>query len=191
MSKTRNAFALRNFDDKRILDRICKIHAGIEDTEILSNPINNSITAIEKLNLCIVAYTGKLTRHQARLMRYFLRLLRRQKQDENQSDKIARASFLMDEYDKISSDLLHFKESVNMCLNTAREKYSRDKFSMRLRQARKAAGLTQIQLANKLGMTQSGYSPYENSGTEPSLATLALLSKVLKRSTDWLLGLTP
>lgn len=63
-------------------------------------------------------------------------------------------------------------------------------FSSRLREARKAAGLTQSQVADKLGMSQGGYTQYEQQRREPSLATLAKLSKILKRPTDWLLGLS-
>lgn len=191
MKKKYNAFALRCFDDKRILDRICKINSGVEDINVLSNPMNFSVRNFDGLKLCVDAYAGKLIRHQARLMRYFVLLLSRENHGEKQSDKITRVSFLIDEYDKIFSTLARFKELIVVYLNTAKEKYSRDKFSMRLKQARREAGLTQIQLASELGMTQSGYSPYENSGSEPSLATLAKISKVLKRSTDWLLGLTP
>lgn len=191
MPKKYSAFALRHFDDKRILDRVCKMNSGIEDVTVLNNPINFSVRNFDGLKLCIDAYAGKLIRHQARLMRYFVLLLSRENHSEKQSDKIARVSFLIDEYDKIFSSLSRFKELIVVYLDTAKEKYSRDKFSMRLKQARREAGLTQIQLAAELGMKQSGYSSYENSGSEPSLATLTKISRVLKRSTDWLLGLTP
>lgn len=191
MPKKLSAFALRGFDEKKILDRICKINSGIEDVTVLSNPINFSVSNFDRLKLCVDVYAGRLIRHQARLMRYFVSLLNRENYSEKQSDKIARVSFLIDEYDKIYSSVSRFKELIVVYLNTAKEKYSRDKFSIRLKQARKEAGLTQIQLASKLGMKQSGYSSYENAGSEPSLETLTKISKILKRSTDWLLGLTP
>lgn len=63
-------------------------------------------------------------------------------------------------------------------------------FASRLRAARKAAKLTQAGLAEKIGMTQGGYTQYENMKREPSLQTLFRLSRILKRPTDWLLGLT-
>lgn len=62
-------------------------------------------------------------------------------------------------------------------------------FGKRLKQARKAAGLTQAKLAEKIGMTQGGYTQYENVGREPSFTTLVALARVLNVSVDWLLGL--
>lgn len=62
-------------------------------------------------------------------------------------------------------------------------------FAARLREARKAKGLTQAQIAAKIGISQGSYAQYENMKREPSLQTLAWLSKILERSIDWLLGL--
>ena len=62
-------------------------------------------------------------------------------------------------------------------------------FPARLREARKKAGLTQKQVADKLGMTQGAYTQYENQRREPSITTLCRLSRILKQPTDWLLGL--
>lgn len=62
-------------------------------------------------------------------------------------------------------------------------------FAARLREARKAKGLTQAQIAAKIGIRPSSYAQYENMKHEPSLQTLAWLSKILERSIDWLLGL--
>ncbi|MBQ6296149.1 MAG: helix-turn-helix transcriptional regulator [Selenomonadaceae bacterium] len=61
-------------------------------------------------------------------------------------------------------------------------------FAARLRQARKAAGLTQAQLAEKTGITQSGYTRYERGINDPSISTLKKLSEILNVSLDWLIG---
>lgn len=64
-------------------------------------------------------------------------------------------------------------------------------FSERLRQSRKEAGLTQKQIAEKLGILQNSYSQYEIGRISPSLEMLVQISRILKRSVDWFLGLTP
>lgn len=62
-------------------------------------------------------------------------------------------------------------------------------FALRLRKARVAAGLTQKEMAEKLYMSQTNYNQYERGKCEPSLDTLARISKILGCSVDWLLGL--
>ena len=45
-------------------------------------------------------------------------------------------------------------------------------FSMRLKQARESAGLTQLELAKKLGVTKSAIGNYENGVSSPKEAVL-------------------
>ena len=61
-------------------------------------------------------------------------------------------------------------------------------FGWRLAAFRKAAGLTQVQLAETLGSTQRALSYYENDGGYPPLPLLAQLAEALGVSTDELLG---
>ena len=92
-----------------------------------------------------------------------------------------------------AAEMLHItQQSLSSHIAGLEEDYSLQysrTFAVRLRQARKEARLTQAQLAAQIGMTQGGYTQYENAGREPSLSTLAKLSRILKRPTDWLLGL--
>ncbi len=62
-------------------------------------------------------------------------------------------------------------------------------FSNRLRQLRTEAGLTQLQLAQRLGITKSVISFYELSERAPSPDVLIRLARVFHVSTDYLLGL--
>lgn len=62
-------------------------------------------------------------------------------------------------------------------------------FSSRLRELRTQAGLTQLQLAQRLGITKSVISFYELSERAPSPDVLIRLAKVFRVSTDYLLGL--
>ena len=62
-------------------------------------------------------------------------------------------------------------------------------FSNRLRELRTQAGLTQLQLAQRLGITKSVISFYELSERAPSPDVLIRLANIFRVSTDYLLGL--
>ena len=62
-------------------------------------------------------------------------------------------------------------------------------FSSRLRELRTQAGLTQLQLAQRLGITKSVISFYELSERAPSPDVLIRIAKVFHVSTDYLLCL--
>lgn len=55
----------------------------------------------------------------------------------------------------------------------------RDRFGRMVRDAREAAGLTQVALAEQLGMTQAEISRLELGGADPRLSTLMRLAEVL------------
>lgn len=62
-------------------------------------------------------------------------------------------------------------------------------FSTNLRDARKKAGLTQLQLAEKVGTTKSTISLYESGKREPDILRLKDLAHALGVSCDFLLGI--
>lgn len=62
------------------------------------------------------------------------------------------------------------------------------KFSERIKAERKKAGLTQREIAEKLGITASAYTQYETDKTQPSLETASKLADILKVSLDYLIG---
>lgn len=59
----------------------------------------------------------------------------------------------------------------------------------RLAFVRKARGLSQFEVAQKVGITQAAYSTYERETVVPSLITFYGISQVLGVSAAWLLGL--
>jgi len=65
-----------------------------------------------------------------------------------------------------------------------------DRFSQNLRRARKAAGLTQQQLADRLHVTRQSVSSWELGRTEPDLQTLTELAEVFGTGAGALLGET-
>lgn len=64
-------------------------------------------------------------------------------------------------------------------------------FGERLSKLRKSRGVTQVQLATMVGVTQRVITYYENEGAQPPGALLVDLAKALKVSADELLGLKP
>lgn len=65
-----------------------------------------------------------------------------------------------------------------------------DVFKKRLKKAREYNGITQVEVSNVLKISQSTYAGYEKGIRQPSLETVALLSRLFEVSSDWLLGLT-
>ncbi len=63
--------------------------------------------------------------------------------------------------------------------------------SQRIYELRMSFGWTQVQLAQKLGVTKQTVSNWENDNIQPSIDMLIKLSKIFNVSTDYLLGLTP
>lgn len=59
-------------------------------------------------------------------------------------------------------------------------------FSMRLKQARESAGLTQLELAKKLGVTKSAIGNYENGVSSPKEAVLLQIFDVLNVEPNFL-----
>ena len=60
----------------------------------------------------------------------------------------------------------------------------------RIKELRIEAGLTQTELAAKLGFNQTAIGKYERSELEPNIETLKKLSKIFECSIDYLLGWT-
>jgi len=62
--------------------------------------------------------------------------------------------------------------------------------SKKIYELRMSFGWTQVQLAQKLGITKQTVSNWENDNIQPSIDMLVKISKVFSVSTDYLLGLT-
>ena len=195
------------FSAKETLMSIC-------DSEILTVYWEEAVKAQNKNNLVRVkwiadilntisknlsGYLDKIYRHYQRLETFSKKWNEIICENETFSaddirTKTRRIQELLKSYEEIQetiAKLLHIANYYVEEINTVYEKADRNIFAIRLREARKAKGLTQAQVANQLGMTQGGYTGYENSTREPSIATLKKIARILKRPTDWLLGLEP
>lgn len=70
-------------------------------------------------------------------------------------------------------------------------KKDRPPFARHMTELRQAAGLTQMQLAEKVGVHHSSIAFWELSGTPPRGEVLPRLAEALAVSTDTLLGVSP
>lgn len=61
-------------------------------------------------------------------------------------------------------------------------------FSERLKELRKQAHLTQVELAGKLGIVQSSYADWERGRKKPTQDNLVKIAQVLNVSVDYLVG---
>lgn len=64
-------------------------------------------------------------------------------------------------------------------------------FGRRLAELRKAAGYTQVELAEEIGVTQRVISYFEVETSHPPTTLLPLIAQALRITTDALLGATP
>lgn len=61
---------------------------------------------------------------------------------------------------------------------------------VKFKELRQSLGLTQLEIASKLGMTQSAWARFEAGGVpDPRCSTIAHICKTLNVSADWLIGL--
>lgn len=58
----------------------------------------------------------------------------------------------------------------------------------KIKELRIAKGLSQQQIAQRIGVNQNTFSRYENSIIHPSLEVLVLIADILEVTTDYLLG---
>ena len=61
-------------------------------------------------------------------------------------------------------------------------------FSERLKDLRKQAGLTQVDVAEKLGISQQAYASWERGIKKPTQENLVKIAQVLNVSVDYLVG---
>ena len=64
-----------------------------------------------------------------------------------------------------------------------------DKFNVNLKIARERKGLSQKDIAEKIGVAKSTYSLYESGNREPNVQTIKRIADILNVSADELLGI--
>lgn len=194
--KTRNAFAFRDFDATRILQRPYfknfreEYHiADKTDEEILESlnaadddsvdDMERKLHAIEIVHEKLIDFNHFIGRHQKRLNQ-------RKYRDEKIDDIVLG-------YFYAAIDCVELTKKISALYNAVEKRIQqqqRIEFAARLKQARRTAGYTQRQLADMVQISPTGFAQYEQGRNDPSLLTLSRISKILKISSDKLLGIT-
>lgn len=192
--KTRNAFALRDFDAQRILQRpfFNDFHFDSSKTDsqilqLLKAADNDSVDDMEQKLHTIEKVHEKLNDFYHFISRHQKRLNRRKNKEKNIDDIVLG-------YFYASLDCAELAQKFGVFYNEVEKKIQqqyRTEFAARLKQARRAAGLTQRQLADMVQISPTGFAQYEQGRNDPSLLTLSRISKRLKVSSDELLGISP
>ena len=208
MPKTKDGFALHGFDFDIFLQSKLK-ECGLSDTALktLDADINDfadmhrARKSYVRLDEELKTFRKKIIRHLDRLRRYQMTLTKdvaRLDDDEYwfsfYKPRSKRIADLSEQYTSIARKLIETEEIISGIiynLDQYQRGYYTKIFAKRLREARKAAGLTQAELAEQIGLKRSSYGLYEQARNEPNVSLLAILSQELNRSPNWLLGLTP
>lgn len=188
--KTRDAFALKNFDVATLFD-FKKFYEGDAGLAELAEKKALAFHTAE-----ILTFKGiRVVKQIMRLMRYQATLAAEIAKTDNDAElkrRVRRAGELADKYRDISHEISALHNSLSNVIkdvDLVARRETLKKFSARLKESRKAAGLTQKQLAAVLGMSQNSYVSYELGRREPSYFTLITLSRLLNKSVDWLLNI--
>ena len=191
--KTKDAFAFRNFDEKKILARRFfkdfrlpdgddETALGVFDAEefLDASDAERKLEQLHKLSDRMSRLHKLIVRHVKRLRKFW------------QATSDERAAKLLREYS-------WYGEAVTLCWLKLRSYFIngedklnepyRKEFGARLKAARRAAGLTQKDLAEVLGITPTGYSKYEQGRADMPTSALVKTVKILRCSADKLLGL--
>ena len=191
--KRQDAFAFRGYNGEKILQRpffkILKFPAAM-DAEILSalkiadsdsvDDMENKLIITKATHNRIEEYRRLIERHTRRCDRY------------NKALGETKRKAVITDYFTATLDCVELAEKfAKLYYETEKriqERY-RHEFSLRLRQARIAAGLTQRQLGELVQVSPLGISRYERDERDIPIYTVIRLAKVLKLSGDQILGL--
>lgn len=207
MPKTKNAFALQKLDMTRILQQTWfkNFNLPVDDDENFLNVFGKTIEGVTTVkNLETITQLGdRMVFYEALLERHIMRLNELQRyyvekfmptEENAYKEKLGRVIELMKFYRETLSSTASLREKILLKIQTLKEFFEKDFrqrfFGSRLRQARKAMGLSQQELAERVGFkTFNAIAQYERGIRDPSLPTLFRLATELKCSADWLLNL--
>lgn len=210
--KTKDAFALRNFDaDKFLTEQFqkCGLHEmtlerfrcvlgrakDIKDIlHILGIPVAD-IDGLQsarrkyfKLQTILDDFIRRIGRHQQRLRNFQSAVFLDSDTREIPTQRIKK---IFSTYTVLLNNVLPYSYTlleIIANIDAAQKKYYREKFSTRLRQARKAKGLKQTEIAAQIGLVYTAYGGYERGRSSPDVAHIGILSQILDTTPNWLFG---
>lgn len=203
MPKTKNAFAFRNFDSARILQRPFFKNFYFEpeksDAEILDSlnvAKNDSVDSLEKKLYMIKATHKRLTEFRHLIDKHNEKRLNKynRKKSEAKGIKITELKHpapVMEYFNaSISvSELINQFERLYYEIEKKIKALYRKDFGNRLKQGRKSLGLTQKQLGALIQVSPQIFSLYERGEQDVPVYAVIRLAKALNISSDQLLGL--
>lgn len=198
---------MRGFDFDKFIQSLLA-QCGLSKTALLAmdadknnfDDLQRARKSYVRLSDELKAYRQKIIRHGDRLLKYLMMLTKNAARfdDDEWYFSVAkpqskRLAALSDDYTAIAKKLLKAEHTIDDDIVYNIEQYQQGyfmrTFAIRLRQARRKAGLTQAELAEKLGLKRSSYTAIETARNEPNISVLALVSLEFNLPTNWFLGL--
>ena len=206
MPKTKDAFALRGFDIEHFL-QVKLAECSLAPTALKSldadkdnfDDLQRARKSYARLDDAFKSFRKKIIRHIDRLLNYsmtFTKDIARLDDDQYYFSVVKpqskRLADLSERYKTISQKLIeaeHKIKGIIYNIDQYQRGYYAKIFATRLRQARIALGLTQSELAEKLGVKRGTYNAYETARNEPNISILALVAREFNQPLNWFLGL--
>lgn len=192
MPKTQNAFGLRGLDENTFFK--IEIDATFADDDL--NRLQRRKRQCLDLRAKFDSFRRRIIRHNDRLQRYQALLVSdiAYATDEDYRRYIKprsrRSVSLSEKYSRIAcrcNKAIQKIDDITKVFDSKIRRYFLRIFANRLKEARQAAGLTQGQLAERLGTIRGNVCAYEQGRNEPPISTLALLARIFNCSTDFFL----
>lgn len=191
MPKTRNAFALERFEHVDLLAAFRASYEVAKKKELRRLLCLEEIFRLTQFKEKVIKHTKRLDRYSENVIDKVLISVAGSSLDELKiySSRIKRLKALTDFYSRLIKRIKIAHYEVDAMKAGIKNQDFVMAFAERLKTARQAAGLTQAELAEKIGVKRSTYGQFEQGRNEPNVSTLPALARELNISVEWLLGM--
>lgn len=206
IKKRRDALALRGFNGSRIIERVAD-KTFLSENELLdvddntvidfllsnSNPedvatLDDKARITEYLIIRVRAFMKRIERHIKRL----LRLRSKLRANGDGGEQVRRIDTILTAYQfgvlEGSKAFASRLMLVQLQINKVAAATNFNTFGQRLRQSRQELNLTSVDISLKTGIDPNALTSYERNQRQPPLPILLVLSRVLRKSPNWLLA---
>ena len=181
--KTTDALAIKTM--KKISAKVFAVIEEYKDAEKIRDELIAKLAELEARARRIARHTDRLTKMFAELTdAYDVGTI----SEKEFSLKGARYALHISLYGAMAVNTEDKEEAVSHVLATLIDDIQnpiRKIFAKRLKEARKASGLTQAELALRLGLKRSTYGQFEQGRNEPNVSILPQLSRALNRPFEY------
>ena len=189
--KQHDACAVRNFDTTKIFDfKTWYKKAGDGLTPELRTQAAAAVNHAEIFQRKIVRHLMRLNRLKSRIASKIT--LADDKVIRQIQKQISRADALLVTYENINNQALEVKRALEALLDdivAVERRTVKNIFKERLATLRKEKKISQVKMAEQLGLKRSTYTAYEAGTNEPTISVLVKLCKCFNKPADWFLGL--